>query len=41
MQDLIMRCLSISPAARPDWSEINLRELEVAVVIEDVEEAPP
>lgn len=33
MQDLIMRCLSINPANRPEWQEMNLRDLEVAVVV--------
>lgn len=27
MQDLITRCLSMTPAARPDWRDINLKEL--------------
>lgn len=38
MADLIARCLNINPAYRPDWFDINIRDLEAAVVVEDVEE---
>jgi serine/threonine protein kinase len=40
MHDLIVRCLSLTPAHRPKWEEINLSDLEVGVVAE-VEEAAP
>ena len=41
MHDLIVRCLSLTPSHRPEWHEINLRDLDVGVVIEDVEEVQP
>ena len=41
MHDLIVRCLSLTPSHRPGWEEINLKELDVGVVVEDVEEYQP
>lgn len=38
MLDLITRCLSLTPANRPTWSEINLKELEKSVYVEEVVE---
>lgn len=37
MLDLISRCLSVAPNARPSWQDINLKELKRAVVVEEVE----
>jgi serine/threonine protein kinase len=36
MFDLITRCLSLTPANRPSWNDINLKELDKFVLIEDV-----
>lgn len=38
MLDLITRCLSLNPANRPFWREINLREIQSKTVVEDVVE---
>lgn len=36
MADLISRCLSLSPQLRPDWNDINIKDLQAAVVVEEV-----
>jgi serine/threonine protein kinase len=39
MHDLITRCLSVVPANRPEWGEVNVKDLQRAVVVEEVEAA--
>ena len=39
MFELITRCLSIPPGHRPGWEEINLKDLESGLVLEEVEES--
>lgn len=31
--DLISRCLSLTPASRPSWKDIDLSDLQSAVVV--------
>ena len=38
MYELISRCLSLTPTNRPTWAEINLKELEKSVYVEEVVE---
>lgn len=38
MHDLVMRCLSLTPNNRPNWQDINLRDLNNSVVVEDFDE---
>ena len=38
MLDLITRCLSLTPANRPIWADINLRELSKMTIVEDMDE---
>ena len=38
MHDLIVRCLSLTPSSRPSWQDINLRDLEASIIVQDVEE---
>jgi len=40
MADLITKCLSLTPANRPSWSDFNMKELSKVVVVEEVEEIP-
>lgn len=40
MLNLITRCLSLTPAQRPSWEEINVKDLESEVVVEEIEEMP-
>ena len=36
MHDLVVRCLSMTPSHRPGWHDINMRDLDAGVVVEDV-----
>jgi serine/threonine protein kinase len=36
MLSLVNRCLSLTPANRPSWAEINIQEIGNSIVVEEI-----